>query len=433
MVEKKQHPIYLDYNASALVPDFLRESLSQVIQGEGNPSSVHAFGRRSKKIIREARSALAQMLNVSDAEIVFTSGGSESNNHVLKSMVFKNLISKSKKNRLLVSAVEHASVMRTLEDLQAFGLKVDVIPVNKQGELDMKTFYSLLSDDVSLVSIMSSNNETGILFPIPKIAKAVHKVGALLHCDATQSLGKQLVDLKKWGVDYASFSAHKFYGFQGCGALYMRRGASLPSLISGGGQERGWRAGTENILGIHALGTMAMLSMQPIQAVAKQYNDFNNEYLNHASSLVQKDQGSEIDLSQLSVLSFFYLKTKFLRDWMEQRITETMSDIYIVGKESKRLPNTSNILFANIDAQSLIINLDLKGVAVSSGSACGSGRMETSSILKAMQFTEEEARGSLRVSLGWWTSLDEVKYFVTALSESVGHLQKLSSRTEALV
>ena len=415
--------VYLDYNATTLFPEFLKTTLTENVWG--NPSSIHSFGRASKKVLRQTRSALAQLLNASEAEIIFTSGGSESNNHVLKSLFFQNHKLSTQRNRILVSAVEHPSVLEAVQDLEAIGLQWDMIPVNKKGELDMKAFSSLLSDDVLLVSVMSANNETGIIFPTEELVEKAHSVGALFHCDATQSLGKVLVDLRKWKVDFASFSAHKFYGLKGCGFLYTRRGLSLQAFIVGGGQERGRRAGTENVLGLNALGQVAELSLQNMKEALTRYKSLERIAFD-SSEFLETLKKEGIDIEQLTVFSFFHLKIKFLRDWMEEKIKKQIGDIQIVGENLTRLPNTSNILFSGVDAHSLVMNLDLKGFAVSSGSACSSGKVECSPVLKAMQLTDQEAKGALRISLGWWTSWDEIKQFVTALSESVEHLRQVS-------
>ncbi|MBK7963722.1 MAG: cysteine desulfurase [Bdellovibrionales bacterium] len=373
---------YFDYNATTPIDPSVRENLTNWASEWGNPSSIHWAGRGPKLLLREARLKLATALGVSPLELVFTSGGSESNTTVLKS-VFKT----SSRGHFLTSQVEHPSIAKTMQALAVNGAKVDFIPVSREGVLDLDFYSEKLSTETALVSVMTANNETGHIFPVGQLAESARQVGALFHTDAVQALAKIPVSLKEWKVDYASFSAHKCYALKGVGLLYARKGALIESLILGGGQERHRRGGTENVLGIAAFGHMA-----------------------EKFSLLEKESGSQV---------------RELRDHLEKRICSEISGVLVNGPGSPRLPNTSSLIISDVDGETLLMSLDLKGYAVSTGAACSSGNPEPSPTLLAMGLTRAEAQSSLRISLGVSQTEAQVDEFVETLKAIVVRLRSL--------
>jgi cysteine desulfurase len=376
---------YFDHNATTPVSEDVVRALPALVQAWGNPSSIHWAGRQPKNILRDTRNALAKGLGCHPLEIIFTSGGSESNNTVLQGVWQSPSRTRA---HFMCSEVEHPSVMNTMAYLKSLGAKVDFIPVNRAGELDMDFYERHLTVDTALVSVMLANNETGTLFPIRALAEKAHAVGALFHCDAVQAFGKIPVNVSDLDVDFASFSGHKFYSLKGTGFYYVRKGNSVVSLIHGGGQERHRRGGTENVVGIGALGVMAA-RMESISA--------------HARTLAE------------------------LRDHFEQRVLSEITDVTVTASESPRLPNTSSLVIAGVDGETLLMNLDIKGYAVSTGAACSSGNPEPSPVLLAMGLSRGEAQSSLRVSLGWENTLIEVDEFIDTLKTVVERLRKIES------
>ncbi|MBE8221499.1 MAG: cysteine desulfurase [Bdellovibrionales bacterium] len=390
--------IYLDNNATTPLAPFLKKILIKKMEDWGNPSSINQTGREPKKIIREARQNLAKLLKVSSLELIFTSGGSEANNLALQGVFFSQVLpqlldktnsDKNVRNRFIISSVEHPSVFKTAEYLKKFGLKLDILPVNKDGQINLDQLKPLLGTDVAMLSIMYANNETGHIFPINKISNMVKDCGALLHCDAVQAFGKVPLNLKKLGADLVSFSSHKIYSLKGSGLLYVKKGVNINSLIQGGGQERFRRAGTENTLSIASFGLMAEHMLDS------------------------------------KIISEYFLKMKTLRDFMEEEILKNISNSKIIGKDFLRLPNTSNILFSNLNGESMLMSLDLKNIALSTGSACSSGSSEASKVLKAMGYCDNQARSSLRISLGWQTSKQDIVLFVKELISITKYLNTL--------
>lgn len=378
---------YFDHNATTPVAEDVIAEMPDLVRAWGNPSSIHWASRLPKNILRDTRATLAKNLGCHPLELVFTSGGSESNNAILKG-VFET----SSRPHFMASAVEHPSVIKTLRHLEALGAKVDFIPVNRRGEIDLDFYAQHLSEETALVSVMFANNETGTLFPIREMAEQAHAVGALFHTDAVQAFGKVPVNLQELGVDFSAFSAHKFYGVKGTGFMYVRKGNTLPSLIDGGGQERHRRGGTENIPGIGALGIVA----RKLPEVTR-----------HQAELQR------------------------LRDLMETEILRTVSAVTITAPESPRLPNTSSLVIKGVDGETLLMSLDIKGYAVSTGAACSSGNPEPSPVLLAMGLSRDEAQSSLRVSLGWANTESQVLEFVEVLKSVVKRLRDLSGFCEA--
>jgi cysteine desulfurase len=378
-----QNKIYLDFNATSPLSKRAQEKFGEVLSVYGNPSSIHWAGQSAKKLVREARQKIAQFLNVSPLELIFTSGGSESNTTVLQT--FFQLCQKLERNEFITTNIEHPSVLKTLQRLQDLGAVVHTVNVGRNGQLDWDHFAKVLGAKTALVSMMLANNETGLILPIQKISSMAHQAGAKVHVDAVQGLGKMKIDLRELDVDYASFSGHKFYSFKGSGMIYAKKGNDIRPLICGS-QERQRRGGTENLLGIWSLG------------------------------LACEDS---------SLLEPAIEKMEVLRDYFEAQILKQIPDIQITHQKSLRLPNTSSVLIKDVDGETLLMSLDVKGFAVSTGAACSSGNPEPSPNLLALGMTRAEAQSSLRVSFGWSTSLQEVKEFLEALKSTVTRLRTL--------
>lgn len=379
---------YFDHNATTPVANDVIRAMPELLQHWGNPSSIHWAGRAPKNLIRETRQKISQYLNCSPLEVVFTSGGSEGNNAIIKS-IFQLL--NNKKNHFMCSQVEHPSVIKTMQYLESLGAKVNYIPVNRRGEIDLKYFEKHLTEQTALVSIMSANNETGTLFPIQQLAELAHARGALFHTDAVQLFGKATIDLKKLNVDYATFSAHKFYSLKGTGFIYLKKGAPFESLITGGGQERHRRGGTENTIGIAALGQV---------------------------------------LPQLENLNFEMNRMTQLRDYFEEQILSLIPEVSVTAGETDRICNTSSLVINGVDGETLLMNLDIKGYAVSTGAACSSGNPEPSPVLLAMGLSRTEAQNSLRVSFGWGNQMSEVDQFIQDLIQIVQRLRRLKKEDQ---
>ncbi len=384
--------IYLDNNATTRPDRDLLKELVLLIQNDqlqwGNPSSIHLQSRKKKNILRETRKQFAEMFHCQSTEIIFNSGASEGNNTVLKS-VWQTL--GATKNEFLVSQVEHPSVIKTAEYIQSLGAIIKWIPVNRKGQIDLEFIKNNVSHKTALVSVMFANNETGTLFPISSISKIVKEHTVLLHVDCVQALGKEDLNLQDLKIDYATFSSHKFYALKGCGVLFARRGAPFVNLIHGGGQERGRRGGTENVLALWSLQQM---------------------------------------LSSLKNLEFKNTEVRKLRDHFETSIQNKISGVTITARESLRLSNTSSLVIQDVDGETLLMSLDLKGFAVSTGAACSSGNPEPSPVLLSMGLSREEAQSSLRVSLGWHTTIDEIDLFISALVEVVERIRKIKSESK---
>lgn len=388
---------YFDHNATTPVSEEVIHAVPEFLRAWGNPSSIHWAGRQPKNILRDTRNALSKNLRCHPLEIVFTSGGSESNNTVIKGIFdyYQNLPSENSaktRGHFMCSQVEHPSVIKTMQHLQTLGAKVDFIPVHRQGEMDLKFYQEHLSEDTALVSVMMANNETGNLFPIQQMAAMAHAKGALFHTDAVQAFGKIPVDLAAMNVDFASFSGHKFYSVKGSGFFYARKNTPFTSLIHGGAQERHRRGGTENVLGIACLGVMA----EKLPQVSE-----------HAQAIAS------------------------LRDAMEKRILTEISGVTVTAAESPRLPNTSSLVIAGVDGETLLMSLDIKGYAVSTGAACSSGNPEPSPVLLSMGLSRAEAQSSLRISLGWSNTQEQVTHFVDTLKSVVERLRAIESESSA--
>ena len=387
-VFKESHRIYLDYNATTPLVTFLKDDIIQWLQVLGNPSSTHQTAQKARSLIWDARVQVARLIHCHPLEIIFTSGGSESNNHAIKGLCEKFL--HSKKNKIITSSVEHPSVSQAMDWAHKQGFQVEVIPVSREGILDIETYKKALDNSTAFVSIMYVNNETGSIFPIKEMAHLSSQKQIPFHCDAVQALGKIPLDVKDLRVDLATFSAHKFYSLKGLGVLYCRKGLALDNLIHGGPQERKRRAGTENLLSICALG-----------AVAK--------------------RGEEILKERKNI--------KALRDQLEEDIKKAIPDVHFIGKNSPRVDHSSSIWLKNVFGETVMMNLDLKGYSVSVSSACSSGSLSPSAVLLGMGYTPEEAQCVLRVSLGLGVDAVSLKKFVASLKQVVERLKSMGAVT----
>jgi cysteine desulfurase len=349
----------------------------------GNPSSVHRFGGRIRKDVTRAREQVARLLGASADEIVFTSGGSEADNQAVRGTLEAMA---GRKRHIITTRVEHPAVRGVFHYLEKQGYRLTEVPVNRDGELDLAYLEQSITPDTAIVSAMWANNETGVIFPIEKIAEMVKARGAVFHTDAVQAAGKLPIDLRKVPVDLLSISAHKLHGPKGIGALYVRKGTKLTPLIIGGHQEGGKRAGTENVTGIVGMGRAAELALSHL--------------------------GEETD------------RVRRLRDKLEKGLLENCKGAVVNGKH--RLPNTLNISFEFIEGESILIMLDDLGISASSGSACTSGSLEPSHVLRAMGIPFTLAHGSIRFSLSRYNNEKEIDYVVENMPAIVDRLREIS-------
>jgi len=381
--------IYFDHNATTPVDPAVVEVVARTLADEfGNASSVHHFGQRAKGVLDDARSAVANLIGGEPSELVFTSGGTESDNFAIRGVA--EALEPTGRRHLIASTIEHEAVIVTLKALARRGWRTTLIPVGASGIVEASALEAALDDETALVSIMHANNEIGTVQPIAELAALAHARGALFHTDAVQSAGKIAVDVRRLGVDLLSLSAHKFNGPKGAGALWIKRGTRITSILTGGKHERSRRAGTENVPAIAGLGKAAQLAASKIST-----------------------EGARLSA---------------LRTRLEQGVLARVPGTAINGAPEPRVPNTTNISFEAIEAESLLIALDLEGVAVSTGSACSSGTLEPSHVLRAMGLPTHRTQNSIRISLGSGNTDAHVDYFLEKLPAVV---QKLRSLTGA--
>lgn len=378
--------IYLDHNATTpLHPEVLEAMLPYYKEAFGNPSTIYSFGQETRKATDEARETVANLIGASPEEIIFTSGGTEADNLALKGVP---AALEKKGKHIIASSIEHHAVLSTLKYLEKRGYKVSFLPVDEHGWLDPGEVQEAITSQTVLISVMHANNEVGTIEPISEIGEIAQKARIYLHTDAVQTIGKIKVNVDDLKVDLLSLSAHKFYGPKGVGALYARKGTRIYPLLHGGYQERRRRAGTENVAGIVGLGKAAEIA--PKEMVQQSRRESN------------------------------------LRDRLEKMIRENINHCQLNGHPTQRLPNTLNISFEFIEGESLILNLDLKGIAASTGSACTSGSLEPSHVLMAMGVAPEIAQGSIRFSLGRDNRKEDIDYTVENLVEIVTRLREMS-------
>jgi len=379
--------VYMDHNATTPLAEVVADRITAVLREEfGNPSSVHHFGQRAKAVVDEARSAVAELIGGDPSEVIFTSGGTESDNFALRGAA--EALEPSGRRHLVSSGIEHEAVLNTLKALGRRGWQITMMPVGASGLVTAEALTASLTDQTAVVSIMHANNEIGTIQPVAELTRLAKARGAVVHTDAVQTAGKVPVNVKALGVDLLSISAHKFYGPKGVGALWVRRGLRLLPFMTGGKQERGRRSGTENVAAIAGMGVAARLAMAKMAEEAA--------------------------------------RLAALRDRLEQRILQTVPGTAVNGDPDTRVPNTSNISFDRIEAESLLIALDLEGVAVSTGSACSSGTLEPSHVLKAMGLPAHRTQNSIRFSLGTVNSEADVDRVVAVLPGVVDKLRSLT-------
>jgi len=378
--------VYLDHAATSPVRrEVVEAMLPHFSETMGNASSLHMFGQRAKRALEEARQSVARALGAHPKEIYFTSGGTESNNLAIEGVAQAN---SDRGRHLITSPIEHHAVLNTLHHLETQGYEVTYLPVDDRGIVDLDALERSIRDDTILISIMLANNEVGTIEPLSQIADIARNRGILLHTDAVQAVGKMPVNVDDLGVDLLSLTAHKLYGPKGTGALYVRHGTRIVPLLHGGHQERTMRPGTENIPGIVGLAAALDLACR----------DLDTESARLAA----------------------------LRDRLESGIRDRIQDAHLNGHRESRLPNILNMSFARAEGESLLLALDLRGIAVSTGSACAAGSTEPSHVLRAMGVDSLLAQGSLRFSLGRDNDEDDIDYVLDALAEIAPRLRELS-------
>ncbi len=379
--------VYFDHNATTPVDPSVLEVMTRVLREDfGNPSSIHHFGQRAKGVMDEARTAVADLLKAEVSEVVFTSGGTESDNFAIRGVA--EALEVTGRRHLIASAIEHEAVLTTFKALARRGWTTTLLPVDTSGIVRPEALEAALTDQTALVSVMHANNEIGTVQPLADLARLAHARGALFHTDAVQSVAKIPVDVRALGADLLSLSAHKFNGPKGAGALWIKRGTRVTAILTGGKHERNRRAGTENVAAIAGLGAAATLAGGKLTTEA----------------------------ARLSAL----------RNRLENEILARVPQTAVNGARDARVPNTTNISFEGVEAESLLIALDLEGVAVSTGSACSSGTLEPSHVLRAMGFPTHRTQNSIRLSLGAGNTDEQVDYVVGKLPKIVEKLRALT-------
>jgi cysteine desulfurase len=383
--------IYFDYNATTpLSSDAIDAVTTATRDLFGNASSVHTFGQQAKAALDRARSAIATLIGGDPLEVVFTSGGTESDNFAIRGVA--EALEPTKRRHLITTAIEHEAVLNTVKALARRGWRTTILPVDPSGIVSPERLREVITDDTALVSVMHANNEIGTIQPVAEMAAIAHERGALMHSDGVQSAGKIGVDVRSLGLDLFSISAHKFNGPKGAGALWIRRGTRVQAIQTGGKHERNRRAGTENVPAIAGMGAAAHL------AVAK-----------------LADESARVAA---------------LRDRLETGILRAVDGTVVNGAPDRRVPNTTNISFDRVEAESLLIALDLEGIAVSTGSACSSGTLEPSHVLRAMGLPPHRTQNSLRFSLGMFSTDEEVDRVIEVLPRLVEKLRGLTRKPQ---
>ena len=379
--------IYFDHNATTPVDPSAADAMMRVLREEyGNPSSVHRLGQQAKSLLDEARTAVSALIGAEPSELVFTSGGTESDNFALRGAA--EALEPTGRKHLIATSIEHEAVLVTLKALARRGWRTTLLPVGASGIVEPQALEAALTDDTAIVSVMHANNELGTIQPVAELAALAHSRGALFHTDAVQSVAKIPVNVRTMGADLLSLSAHKFNGPKGAGALWIKRGTRIAPILTGGKHERTRRAGTENVPAIAGLGAAAALAARKLTAEAA--------------------------------------RVGILRDRLEREILARIAGTEVNGAREPRVPNTTNISFERIEAESLLIALDLEGIAVSTGAACSSGTLEPSHVLRAMGLPTHRAQNSIRFSLGAGNTDAEIDYLLETLPKAVEKLRSLT-------
>ena len=376
----------MDHSATTPVAaEVLEAMLPYFSQRFGNASSLHGFGREAKEALEESRQRVARLLNAHPREIVFTSGGTESDNLALRGIAYKN---RNSGRHIITSQIEHPAILETCHSLEREGFSVTYLPVNREGLIELSELERAIRPDTILISIMHANNEVGTIQPLEEVGRLAADRDIYLHTDAVQTVGKIPVDVEAMSADLPSLSAHKFYGPKGVGALYIRRGTKIQSLSTGGGHERNLRSGTENVAGIVGLARAADLAGEEMAAEGQR-------------------------LSQL-------------RDRLADLVLGRVKDAWVNGSMEKRLPGSLNFGFSYVEGESLLLYLDSKGIAVSTGSACSSHKLEPSHVLLALGLKPEECHGSLRITMGRSNNEEQVDYVAECIAEAVERFRMMS-------
>ena len=379
--------VYSDNAATTPISKNVYEAMIPYLTDRyGNPSSLYARGREEKKAVDQARIYTAEIINADPSEIIFTSGGSEADNLAIKGLLFSRQLPKNKKH-IITSKIEHHAVLYTCQFLERIGYTVTYLDVDNQGHIDLEQLENAITDDTALVSVMAANNEIGTIQDLKAIADICHKKGTLFHTDAVQAVGHMKLDVKEMGIDMLSMASHKVRGPKGVGALYCRKGIILEPLIHGGGQERGLRSGTENVAGIVGFGEALRYAKENM-----------DEYLPYVKSLTDHliEEVTKIPYTQLT------------------------------GDPVNRLPGTASFVIECIEGESLILLLDLNGIATSTGSACSTGSLDPSHVLMSIGLPHEIAHGSLRVTLGEQNTMEDVDYIIEKINAVVTRLRDMS-------
>lgn len=385
--------IYLDNNATTKTDEeVVKAMIPYLLENYGNPSSIYKMGRENRKAVEDSREKVAQILNCEPNEIYFTSGGSESDNTAIRGIAYSH---KNKGNHIITSNIEHPAVLETCKQLEKEGFEVTYIGVNENGIVDLEELKKSIKPTTILISIMFANNEIGTIQPIEEIGKIAKEHNIIFHTDAVQAVGNIQIDVKKLNIDSLSLSAHKFYGPKGIGVLYVKKGIQFNKFINGGHQERNKRAGTENVAGIVGLAKAMELAYRDLEEHNRKIKELRNYYI--------------------------------------EQIKDKIPYIKINGDMKKRLPGNINISFRFIEGEGLLLNLDLKGICASSGSACTSGSLDPSHVLLAIGLPHEIAHGSLRISIGKYNTKEEIDYVIENLVEIVGRLREMSPLYEKFI
>lgn len=385
--------IYFDNAATTRIrPEVAKVMIEHLEEAYGNPSSIYKIARENKSIIEDNREKVAKAINAEKSEIYFTGGGSEANNWALKGIAESY---KSKGKHIITTNVEHHAILHVCNYLETIGYEVTYLPVDEEGNINLEDLKSAIRPDTILISIMFANNEIGTINPIAEIGKIAKENGVLFHTDAVQAIGHTEVDVKSMNIDLLSMSAHKFYGPKGIGALYIKKGIKITPLIHGGGQERGRRAGTENINGIIGMGTAIELAIAELKPEEERL-------------------------------------TK-LRDKLIDGILKTIPYCWLNGTRKNRIAGNCNISFEFIEGESVLLFLDMNNICASSGSACTSGSLDPSHVLLAIGLPHEKAHGSLRVSLGLFNTEEDVDYLLEKLPPIVARMREMSPLYEDFI
>jgi cysteine desulfurase len=377
------HRVYLDNNATTpLLPEVFEAMRPYFEEHFGNASSIHHHGQETRAAVENARESVAALLGCSASEVIFTSGGTESDNLAIAGLVAAG-------GHVITSSIEHHAVLHAVEHLKEMGCEITVLPVDGRSLIDPADVKRALRPNTTMISVMMANNETGVLQPVEEIGKIAAEAGILFHTDAVQAAAKVAIDVQRIGCHALSISGHKIHAPQGTGALYLKKGTRLQPLFHGGRHERSHRAGTENVPGIVALGKAAQLAKQSLE------------------------RGDD-------------RKMAAMRDRLQQEILAQVEEAQVNGQGAARVPNTTNIRFEHLEGESMVIALDLKGLAVSTGAACSSGAIEPSHVLVAMGLHPEQARSSIRFSLGKQTKAEDIDFALALIPETVARLRELS-------